>query len=713
MAMPYTPEQNGAAERENRTLVEAARSMLHSTKLSIKLWAEAVNTAAYIINRTGPTKVADKTPYELWMGKQASVDHLKIFGTECFVHIPKQKRQKLDAKSVRGYLVGYCGDKDGYRVYVPKHNDVIISRDVMFKEEVTSSTERLDYSVTSENAEVTTKLVNETDCAQSCHENEDSHKRALRDRSQIPLPVRYEDYAMFADYSEPKSYTEAMQSENSQEWQSAMDDEMMSLVENNTWELVQKPDDRMVIDNRWIYRVKMNVDGTVQKFKARLFAKGYSQQAGVDYNETFSPVARFDTIRDVLSVAASEKLNLAHFDVKTAFLYGKLDEVIYMRQPPGYEDGTDRVCKLIKSLYGLKQSPRCWNKKFKDFLEKHGLEVSEADPCLFYSTVDGHKLIIALYVDDGLVAAQNEEDLNSFLFELSSEFHVTVLPATCFLGLQIRLLNDGSISVSQENYALKVLQKFNMFECNKVTTPMDKVTACESNGCIEDKVPFREAVGSLMYLVIGTRPDIAFAVSTVSKVLEKPTKEDWEKVKRIFKYLKGTYQMGIVYRTANQPGVLTTYCDADYAGDVSARRSTSGVVCQHMGGPISWLCQRQKSVALSTTEAEFVAASEAAKEIIWLSRLFGEITHLINTPVLKVDNMSAVRLMKSPVFHKRSKHIEVRHYFVREKFNEGKLDVKHIAGQEQVADILTKPFQKTRFELLRDMLGIRDIRVAG
>jgi len=160
-------------------------------------------------------------------------------------------------------------------------------------------------------------------------------------------------------------------------------------------------------------------------------------------------------------------------------------------------------------------------------------------------------------------------------------------------------------------------------------------------------------------------------------------------------------------------GVLTTYCDADYAGDVSTRRSTSGVVCQHMGGPISWLCQRQKSVALSTTEAEFVAASEAAKEIIWLSRLFGEITHLINTPVLKVDNMSAVKLVKSPVFHKRSKHIEVRHYFVREKFNEGKLDVKHIAGQEQVADILTKPLQKTRFELLRDMLGIRYIRVAG
>ena len=231
--------------------------------------------------------------------------------------------------------------------------------------------------------------------------------------------VRYNEYAMFADYSEPTTYAEAMQSDNSQEWQSAMDEEMASLIENNTWELVEKPDDRMVFDNRWVYGVKMNLIGTVNKFNARLVAQGYSQRAGVDYNETFSPVARFDTIRAVLSVAASEKLNLAHFEVKTAFLYGELDEVIYMRQPAGYDDETNRVCKLNKSLYGLKQAPRCWNRKFKEFLEKHGLKVSKADPCLFYSINDGHKFIIALFVDDGVVAAQNEDDLDAFLSELS------------------------------------------------------------------------------------------------------------------------------------------------------------------------------------------------------------------------------------------------------------------------------------------------------
>ena len=186
-------------------------------------------------------------------------------------------------------------------------------------------------------------------------------------------------------------------------------------------------------------------------------------------------------------------------------------------------------------------------------------------------------------------------------------------PVACFLGLQIKQLEDGPITVGQENYTTNMLQRYKMFGCNKVATPMDKVTTCENISHFEDQVPYGEAVGSLMYLAFGTRPDIAFDVSTVSQALDKPTEEDWEKVKRIFKYLKGTYQMGIMYQNGDQTGMLAAYSNADFAGDVCTRRSTSGVVCQHMRRPVSWLSQRQKSVALSTTEAEFMAASEGAK----------------------------------------------------------------------------------------------------
>lgn len=705
VVMPYTPEQNGAAERENRTLMEAARSMMQSTMLPQKLWAEAVNTSCYILNRTGPTKTDGVSPYELWTGKQAPVDHLKIFGTQCFVHIPKQKRQKLDAKAIKGYLVGYCGNKDGYRVYIPEKNDIALSRDVIFKDELPSVTEQPTELV---ETEVEFQTDNDTVTDQSNTDVIGEQILMPRNKRQIKRPIKFDDYAMFAGYEEPESYMEALESSNTEEWKAAMDEEMNSLMENDTWDLVEKPADRSVIDNRWVYRVKLNLDGSVNKFKARLVAKGYSQRAGTDYDETFSPVARFDTIRAVLSVAASHQMKLGQFDVKTAFLYGDLEESIFMKQPPGYDDGTDKVCRLKRSLYGLKQSPRCWNKRFKSFLEKHQLKQSDADPCMFYKNHAGHKLIIVLYVDDGLVAYQDKADFETLIADLKAEFQCTVSSASCFLGLQINQAVDGSVSITQENYTKRILEKFGMSECNKIDTPMERQTQSADNEVNDGsltKVPYRQAVGSLMYLAVGTRPDIMYAVSHVSQALENPTQNDWSKVKRIFKYLKGTSDISIVYGSNHQK-MLTTYSDADFAGDARTRRSTSGVVCMYMGGPISWISRRQKSVALSTTEAEFVAASEASKEAVWLMRLLNEITELSSVPRLLIDNMSAVKLVKNPVFHKRSKHIEVRHFFVREKVEEGQLTVEHVPSESQLADILTKPLCRDTFVKIRELLGI-------
>jgi hypothetical protein len=317
-------------------------------------------------------------------------------------------------------------------------------------------------------------------------------------------------------------------------------------------------------------------------------------------------------------------------------------------------------------------------------------------------------LVIALYVDDGLVAAQNATDLQQFLSELKKCFSITVSPATCFLGLQIKQHDDGSVFINQAHYVRRLLAKFNISDCNAVFTPIDKSYVYvdeQSDVMLDDSVPYREAVGSLLYLATGTRPDISYAVSVVSQVLSKPTKRHWEMVKRIMRYLKGTADLGITYRHGHDQGVLTAYSDADYAGDTKTRRSTSGVVCQYMGGPISWSSQRQRSVALSTTEAELIAASEAAKEVIWLSRLLKEIT-TVTTSVLYVDNLSTVKLIKNPVYHKRSKHIEVRHFFVREKVADGVLNIEHASGTEQLADILTKPLPRATFVNLRDMSNI-------
>ncbi|GBM72775.1 Retrovirus-related Pol polyprotein from transposon TNT 1-94, partial [Araneus ventricosus] len=214
-------------------------------------------------------------------------------------------------------------------------------------------------------------------------ESSDEQERSLRDRSMLKKPARYGNCVLLAEHAEPDTYKEFIASKESSEWLAAMKEEMDSLEANNTWKLVNLPHDRKAIGSRWVYKIKKNADGTVQLFKARLVAKGYSQKVGVDFNETFSPVVRWDTIRTVLSVAAYKKLKLVQFDVKTAFLYGDLQEDIYMHQPQGFEDGTGQVCKLLKSIYGLTQAPRVWNERFKSFAIKCGLKQSNSDPCLF------------------------------------------------------------------------------------------------------------------------------------------------------------------------------------------------------------------------------------------------------------------------------------------------------------------------------------------
>ena len=695
-SMPYTPEQNGCAERENRTLVESARSMIHTKGLPIELWGEAVNTAAYVLNRSGPTQFEGKSPHELWFGKQATTAHLKVFGTECYKHIPKQKRQKWDVKSEKGILVGYSLN-DGYRVWISSKKSVELSGDVVFKEEQVISS-KAEFPI--EHGEEIVQL--------DVEDGNSQQKYQLRDRTTLKKPDRYDASAMLVDGNFPMSYEEAISSDDSACWQQAMDDEMESLAENQTWELVDLPAGRKVIDNRWVLRVKVKPDGSIDKHKARLVAKGYSQKPGIDYDETFSPVARYDTIRTVLSVAACEGMKLAQFDVKTAFLYGELDEEIYMKQPEGYSDGSNKVWRLLKSLYGLKQAPRCWNKRFVQVMDDHQLQASSADPCLFVSK--NNELIVALYVDDGLVVGKDEANINQFLKKLKEAFKITIGSMDCFLGMQIEQLKDGGIFINQEAYARKVLERFQMLDANKVATPIERQGHIveEADRDIKGHVPYREAVGSLMYLAVATRPDIAYAVSIVSQKLENPKESDWNNVKRIFKYIVGTLKMGILYQRDFKSGVLEAFSDADYAGDVETRRSTSGVVCKYAGGIISWLSKKQASVSMSTTESEFIAASEGAKEVVWLTRLLGNLTEVKETPILKMDNASAIKLAKNPEFHKRSKHIEVRHYFVREKWQDGAINIEHVEGENQVADIMTKALVKDRFQKLRMMMGLVD-----
>ncbi|CAB0009315.1 unnamed protein product [Nesidiocoris tenuis] len=625
MTVPYTPQQNGAAERENRTLVEAARSMIHAKNLPIKLWAEAVCTAAFVLNRTGPTG-QEKSPIELWTNCPApKIDYFKIFGTKCYAHVSKCQRRKMDRKSIPCILVGYAGDHNGYRLWNFEKNTIMLSRDVIFEREsplvkLIKSPERSPDDVVDITDEeplgpaIVIPAIQDGGRSQpvtnvlSTSSDEPNEQPLRRSSRQKRLPSYLaNNYVLLAE--KDLTVSEALESEERELWRKAMQEELDSLAENETWDLVTLPKGKKVVTNRWVLKVKRKPNGEIDRYKARLVAKGYSQQPGVDFEQTFSPVARFETVRALLNVAAVKKYDLGQFDVHTAFLYGTLTEEVYMRQPHGFDDGSGRVCKLKRSLYGLKQSPRCWNQRFVKFMKSQQLQQSKADPCLFIKKCGNENVfMVAIYVDDGILVGDKSE-IDSFLSNLKNEFKIKIGNLDTFLGMQIERKEDGSIFVHQEGYTQNILSRFNMSESNPVSTPCERRVPDDDDRPLETNVPYRQAVGSLLFLSMTTRPDLAYAVSTVSEVLDCPKRSDWIAVQRIFKYLNGTQRHGLLYQS-DVPLKLNCFTDSDFANDSKTRRSRTGVVTTCGAAAITWLSRKQAVTALSTTEAEYIAACD-------------------------------------------------------------------------------------------------------
>lgn len=719
---PRAPEQNGFVERQHRTVVESAKSMLHAKKLPLYLWAEATNTAVHVKNRTASDTLNGATPYERWFGTKPSVKHLRIFGSECYVHVTKDQRGKFQENSIRCLMVGYCQDSKAYRVYDPVGRRCLIRRDVVFHETVQSNPTPV-LSVNNQGSQ--------PDAGDAVASG--SAERPVRRNPR--LPTRTEPYELrsrqgqkqdagmledeegktylaeaFLASLEPATSEEALEAADSNYWIDAINDEIGSLEENGTWILVPRPDDAKVIPNRWVFKKKYKADGSTDKFKARLVVKGYAQTYGVDYTETFAPVVKYDSVRLILSVAAAHDMNITQFDVKTAFLNGDLDEVIYMEQPYGFEQD-DRVCLLKKSLYGLKQAPRQWNIKIAGFLERHGLTQSKADPCVYYYITNQVILFLALYVDDGLLCSNNCDKMNDLLKALCVDFKIRYNEAEYFVGIQIeRDRKRGTLKLHEAAYAQKVLSRFNHSDCSPVSVPADPGIKFSKN-CEDDEdsglFPYREAIGSMMYLMVATRPDLAFIVSVLSQFTEKPSRDHWNGVKRVLRYIKGTMNFGIVYRLGSLDTELTGFCDSDWAGDIDTRRSTTGWIYLMNRGPVAWSSRKQTATATSATEVEFVALCSATKEAVWLQRLLCEIIcrEKITIPIY-CDNLGAISLVKTPECYKRSKHIDTQYHYTCDKQADHSISVRYIKTDCQLADPLTKALAKGKFQRFRSESGI-------
>ncbi|KAJ9541430.1 hypothetical protein OSB04_027936 [Centaurea solstitialis] len=610
---PYTPQMNGVSERRNRTLLDMVRTMMCHSTLPMSFWGHALETAAHILN---------KSANKLW-----------------------ERRKDVDLQVV---------DEE-------------------------NTTPIVEPEIQHENVEPQSELIEEV-------QTQDL-RRSSRVRQE---PDRYLGFLVSqdsGDLNEPTSYGEAVSGNESEQWQEAMKAEMQSMYDNQVWELTDLPQHCRAVGRKWVFKKKTDMDGNVHTFKARLVAKGFTQTHGIDYDETFSPVAMLKSIRILMAISAYFNYEIWQMDVKTAFLNGKLTEDVYMEQPEGFEDpkNPNKVCKLLKSIYGLKQASRSWNLHFDERIKEFGFAKSEFEPCVYTKFSGSIVTFLVLYVDDILPIGNDVPTLQSVKGWLSKCFQMKDLgEAAYILGIKIyRNRSKRLIGLSQSTYIDKILKKFRMDESKKGFIPMQhgivlSKTQCPVSSQDQDKmksVPYASAIGSIMYAMLCTRPDVAYSVSVTSRYQQNPGEPYWVAVKNILKYLRRTKDMFLVFGGSEDEISVKGYSDAN-----------------------------------STIEAEYIAASDAQKEAVWLKNFLSDLRVVasVSRPIdIFCDNSGAVAQAKEPREHHKSRHVLRKYHLIREIIGRGDVRICKIPTEENVADPLTKPLARVKHETHANSFGMQ------
>ncbi|KAL2227998.1 UNVERIFIED_CONTAM: Retrovirus-related Pol polyprotein from transposon RE1 [Sesamum indicum] len=630
-------------------------------------------------------------------------------------------------------FLGYASNQKGYKVYDLKRKSMMISRDVTFYEDVfpynNESSDPISCSLpiifSDTDFDDTEGLDQPTAADTGINNNVDENQTVGLRRStrQTNQPVRLQDYTcsytktntdipliqpshhihkcfLIAanNPSEPKNFSEAMKGK---EWVKAMDNEIRALEDNETWEITKLPKDKKVIGSKWIYKLKLKQDGSIDRYKARLVAKGYNQIEGVDYLDSFSPVAKAITIRILLTLGAKHKWHLHQLDINNAFLHGFLDEDIYMVPPEGYTIPKDHVCKLKRSLYGLKQASRQWNQEFTCQLEKYGFRQSKLDHCLFTKQTEKGLFCLLVYVDDVLLAGPCQDTIIDIKDYLHNLFTIKDLgEARFFLGLEICRSSEG-IMISQTKYIHDIISDVGLTYGKATNTPLPagiKLSSTDSEQ-LQNPEPYRRLLGRLLYLGF-SRPDICYGTQQLSQHMQHPSKFHWEAAIHMVKYLKGTSNRGLLLNSEDK-FELQAFCDADWASCKDTRKSLTGYYVFLGNALISWKTKKQTTVSRSSAEAEYRSMATTTCELIWIYNLLQELQVNLPTRIkFHCDNQSALYITTNPVFHERTKHIEMDCHIVRDKYKQGFILPLHISSRFQTADIFTKALLGPRFLFL-------------
>ena len=748
--VPGNPQQNGAAEKFGHIIWNKAKTFLKLSGLPWEYWPEMVRTANYVRMRTLQSRL-QTTPYRAWYGHDPHYRHIRTPGTKCLAL--ERIRSKGKDNAIECTLLGYEGDHI-YRL-VTTTGRLIRASSVQFAAEKRGLDDVGASEPLAKRQHLSTlpidpvpdlwgddEIIQDTPSPEREPSPRQAYmpapvtasalareprpriakattyhplERALPAVTEEPCFIALIANADSSEPYEPRTYRQAVSGGDAKQWESSMEDEVNSLTENRTWDLVDRPKDRAVLTGKWVYRHKRGANGEILRYKSRWVVRGFEQREGFDYNETFASVVKPMSYKLLFAIAAANDLEIEQMDVKTAFLYGDIDTEMYVEQPEGIGaiGESHKVSKLNKALYGLKQSPRVWYFTLTAYLKSLGFEPLTADNCIFH---DNKGTYIAVFVDDLLMIGPSKANISTIKAKLSERFHMTDLgPCKYYLGMEvIRDRQNRTLKLSQRSYLEKVLRDFGMWDCNKKhDTPIDTHTKLQkAEAEYEPKAAdikwYQSAVGSLMYAMLGTRPDIAYAVSVVSRFAAKPTQTHKATVTRIFRYLRKTVDYVLVF---NGPlAALSGYSDSDWAGDHDTRKSTSGYVFNVGSAVISWSSKLQSTVALSSCEAEYIGQTNATKEAIWLRRLLNEIqpeaANEAQATIIYCDNQGAIALAKNPQFHARTKHIDIQHHFVRDKVSEGAIELQYIETESQVADGLTKALDKIKFERFRKAIGL-------
>jgi len=781
---PHTPKSNGTAERYNRVLGERTRAMLKHKQLPLFLWPEAMKTITYLSNRTTTVSVGNRimTPLELLTGIKPDISNLRAFGCKAFAYNFDVDRRKLDDKAKAGVFVGYDNNSAAYRIYLVNARKIVKSGHVVFNERGQVNWGELvqpardgdwylglnedgDSEVTDEGVQIpAVQPMAENLAYDEAVENLLQEGRAAAAAAadavnpvteEIPQRVTRgikRDYRAMhngltiraggeraysvretilhalknemAEVQEPKTFSEAMNSELFDEWQQAVNSEMVSIYKNGVWHEADLPEGVKPLTTKWIFKVKKGDQGQIVKFKARLCVRGFEQEKGVDFDEVFSPVMRHNSLRTLLAHAAVHDYEIKQMDVRTAFLHGELEEDVYIYAPEGSGVPVGSVLKLDKSLYGLKQAPRVFNNALNVHVESIGFKRCDTDPCIYIKETAKGPIYLAVYVDDLLIIGADLAEINTIKADLSKQFDMDDRGDASFI-LGMTILRDReakTLELSQAQYARDVVTRFKMNKSKcKLGIPIHSKAKLSSEDCPQSeedkqdmaKVPYRSAIGALMYLATCTRPDISYAVSMCASYMHNPGRVHWETVKGILAYVNQTADRGLIYGsrdcTDDLRDVVYLYTDADHAGDVDNRRSRTGYVSMLNGGAVSWKTRLQERTSISSTEAEYYAASDSFGEARWFRMFLAELKiHQIKPTIILEDNESCMKLAQNPVYQYRTKQIDIRHHQIREGIKYKEIVMVHVSTVDQVADALTKGLETKGFKDLtnRCMMSI-------